>query len=178
MHAAIDDDRNAGQGADATAAVDADDIRAAERLGEELMSLGRLMQRIKSTWHTEYGQLDRTAYFVLFHLVRQGPQRSSALAEAMYSDPSTISRQVAALVAMGWVERRADQQDGRAVLLAATEEGERMFTRGVQARTEFMASLLAEWPTEQRDQLVALLGRLNRQLESARHDDATVRPSS
>ena len=52
----------------------------------------------------------------------EGPHRSNALAEAVHSDPSTVSRQIAALVKVGYVERRPDPADGRACLLAATDE--------------------------------------------------------
>ena len=63
------------------------------------------------------------ATMLLFHLCKDGPQRSSALAAAACVDPSTVSRQVADLVDLGLVERRADPHDGRATLLAATDRG-------------------------------------------------------
>ena len=53
-------------------------------------------------------------HFLLVHLVKGGPQRSGALAEAVHSDPSTISRQVAHLVRLGLVERTADPEDREA----------------------------------------------------------------
>ena len=63
------------------------------------------------------------AYGLLFQLVNDGPQRSSALAETACVDPSTVSRQVAQLVKAGLVERQSDPEDGRASLLVATERG-------------------------------------------------------
>jgi hypothetical protein len=55
-----------------------------------------------------------------------GPRRAGALADAVHSDPSTISRQIGHLVKLGYVERTADPEDGRATLLAATDEGRRV----------------------------------------------------
>src|SRR5262245_11500612 len=72
---------------------------------------------------SKLGGFDRSAFILLKNLIHMGPSRSSALAAAVHSDPSTVSRQVAALVRDGLVERRADQDDGRASLLAATPAG-------------------------------------------------------
>ena len=47
-------------------------------------------------------------------VINDGPICASALAEMVQSDPSTISRQVAALVRDGLLKRRADPIDGRA----------------------------------------------------------------
>nr|WP_284289046.1 MarR family transcriptional regulator [Angustibacter aerolatus] len=67
--------------------------------------------------------VEYSAYVLLFHLIRHGAMRSSALAEAVVSDPSTVSRQTASLVDLGLVERLPDPADRRAVLLAPTPAG-------------------------------------------------------
>src|SRR5437868_6066116 len=100
---------------------DAAEIQLAARLGDAMMGLSR-------QWAAVAAQLaklgiDRTAMMLLGTLTSIGPVRSNALAEAVYSDPSTISRQVATLVKDGLIERRADPADGRASLLAVTEKG-------------------------------------------------------
>src|SRR5438309_441447 len=51
-----------------------------------------------------------SAHLLLRALSVGGPMRASALAESVESDPSTVSRQVAALVRDGLVERRADPE--------------------------------------------------------------------
>jgi DNA-binding MarR family transcriptional regulator len=61
-----------------------------------------------------------SSYALLLHLIQDGPMRSSALAETVCADPSTVSRQAATLVELGLVERRPDPDDRRAVQLAAT----------------------------------------------------------
>ena len=58
-------------------------------------------------------------------LQTEGPLRAGALADCLQSDPSTVSRQVAALVKDGLLERRADPDDGRASLLVLTDAATR-----------------------------------------------------
>lgn len=62
-------------------------------------------------------------------LVEQGPLRSLALADALMLDKSTTTRVVDALVRKGYVERRADPGDARAVLLTATRAGRALHAR-------------------------------------------------
>src|SRR5687768_3147909 len=56
-------------------------------------------------------------------LVDHGPMRLSGLAERLFLDKSTTSRVVGTLVKKGYVEQRADAQDGRAIALSATRKG-------------------------------------------------------
>jgi DNA-binding MarR family transcriptional regulator len=112
--------------------------------------------------------LDKAAFVLIASLVFRGPLRTGALAEAVHSDPSTISRQVAALVQQGLVERRPDQHDGRACVLAVTAEGERMFARFQQARDEHIARMLATWPDDDLLRLIDLLERLNTDFDDYR----------
>ena len=66
-----------------------------------------------------------SAHVVLKCLQNEGPLRAGALADCIHSDPSTVSRQVAALVKDGLLERRADPDDGRASLLVLTDGRDR-----------------------------------------------------
>ena len=85
---------------------------------------------------------------LLFQLCKDGPQRSSALAATVCVDPSTVSRQIADLVDLGLVERRADPQDGRASLLAATEAGQERHRLLHERRDRAFAVMLADWSDE------------------------------
>jgi DNA-binding MarR family transcriptional regulator len=112
--------------------------------------------------------LDKAAFVLIASLVLRGPLRAGALAEAVHSDPSTISRQVAALVQQGLVERRPDQHDGRASVLAVTAEGQRVFDGFQRARCEHLAQMLAAWPDDDLLRLIELLERLNAAFEDYR----------
>jgi len=88
-----------------------------------------------------------------------GPMRASALAIDVHSDLSTVSRQVAALVAGGLLERRADPVDGRACLLAVTDAGLATIAAHEQARAAFFARVLDGWDAEELSRFTGLLER-------------------
>lgn len=145
------------------------DAPYASALSWELVRLSRTTQaiRIALATHDEDG-VEWSTYVLLFQLVRRGPQRSSALAGNVCVDPSTISRQVAQLVKLGLVERRADPDDGRATLLVATTEGERVHA-GVKFRRErAIARLVEHWAPDDVDTLTTLLLRLNDDFDTNR----------
>src|SRR3954452_9251487 len=82
------------------------DIELAGRLGRAMTQLLRAGARAKARTASWGGRLDAVAVSSLAALSDSGPLRASALAEATLSDPSTVSRQVAHLVGLGYVERR------------------------------------------------------------------------
>lgn len=143
----------------------------ADALGFELVRFGKLLTRAKARFASQHkSAIESAAYALLVHLVGDGPQRLTALADAVHSDTSTVSRQVGALVRHGLVERRADPLDGRACLLAATEDGERTFHQYRCHRTAAVAAMLARWPRDDVQHLVSLLGRLNTDMETFEPD--------
>ena len=80
-------------------------------------------------------------------------------AAAVHSDPSTISRQVATLVRDGFVERRADQDDGRASLLAATPAGVALLEEQRRRMGISLARVMKGWAPEEVDKFVELFER-------------------
>lgn len=84
--------------------------------------------------------------------------RASTLAASVQSDLSTVSRQVAALVGRGLLERRADQRDGRACLLVVTEAGRAAIAEHERGRQAFFDEVLTGWSTEE-------LGQFAQQME-------------
>lgn len=109
--------------------------------------------------------IDAVAFRVLARLVTAGPARLTALAEALHSDASTMSRQTSALVKAGLLERRPDAADGRASLLAATEQGTELYERFRKHRDTRLAGVLSDWPDDEVRQLARLLERYNAALE-------------
>ncbi len=140
---------------------------AADRLGTQLIRFMRAMGRSKTQLAKQgpHG-LDKLAFAVLFCLVHDGPQRTGKLAEQLHAEISTISRQTRSLVAHGMVERRADPVDGRACVLAATEDGVRVFEETRRQRNLWLAGILADWSEPDRSALIALLDRLNAEIET------------
>ena len=89
---------------------------------DSFIDLQRTVRRSKARLLAAAGNDVESATHLLLHTVEsEGPMRASALAASVHADLSTVSRQVAALVGRGLLERRADQRDGRACVLAVTE---------------------------------------------------------
>lgn len=144
-----------------------DELRTADSVGIELIRLVKLLDRKHAHHRAENPDaVERPTYLLLVHLVKDGPQRAGTLADAVHSDPSTVSRQIAQLVRLGLVERTADPQDGRATLLAATAEGHRVFEENRRTRTERIAALLADWDPDDRHRFAELLGRFTSDFET------------
>ena len=103
----------------------------AAQIGQDLARLLRVVAR----------QRHQAETYVLGVLLEKGPQRAGEIAQALGTDPSTVSRKVAALVDAGLVERRVDPADGR------------------RHRIAMVASVLSGWPEDSRRQLATLLGQ-------------------
>ena len=108
-----------------------------------------------------------SAHIVLKALQVEGPMRSSALADAIQSDPSTVSRQVAALVKDGLVERRADPVDGRASLLVLTPKAADVLTDHDDLRLQHFARMLDGWSARDVREFGRLLERFTDAYENA-----------
>ena len=159
----------------AAPADDRSDYEVADKLGRELVRFVRLINYFKTHVNKPTkGGVEGSAYPLLGSLVFDGPRRMTALAEAVHSDPSTVSRQISSLVTNGLVERQADPVDGRACLLAATAQGHELFDELRRKRTEHLAALLSEWDRDDRLRLVELFGRLNSDIESYQPDPSTT----
>lgn len=152
-------------------------LQDADALGVQLVRLGRMLAHTKARFlrRRDTDDLETASYILLFHLLGDGPQRTTALADAVYSDTSTVSRQVAALVRHGLVERRADPQDGRACLLAATEKGQEVLRQHRERQNETLACLLGGWERTDIRHLTSLLDRMNTELENFPPQEAAVR---
>ena len=81
---------------------------------------------------------------------------------------------MAQLVRAGLVERRADPLDGRACLLAATDDGRQLFDDLRAKRNQHLDQMLATWPLDRRQQLVELFDALNTDIENYRPQMATA----
>jgi DNA-binding MarR family transcriptional regulator len=108
-----------------------------------------------------------SAHVLLRALSHEGPMRSSVLAERVESDPSTVSRQVAALVRDGLVERRADLDDGRATLLVLTAKADSILREQNEIRLQYFNRMLQNWSAADLRRLAELLGRFTNDYDEA-----------
>ena len=119
------------------------DLELADRVAMAMVRLNKMHACVAAQMNK--AGVDKAAFVLLANLAHLGPSRSSALAEAVFSDPSTVSRQVAGLVKDGLVERRADPEDGRASVLVATEAGHLLLAERRQMRNAAIARMFGGW---------------------------------
>ncbi|WP_375477651.1 MarR family winged helix-turn-helix transcriptional regulator [uncultured Jatrophihabitans sp.] len=118
-------------------------------VANHFIRLIRASNKARARFLDEVGDAERSAHIILRLLQNEGPLRASAVAEHLYSDPSTVSRQVAELVKGGLLERESDPADGRASLLVLTDAAAALLARHDELRNQHFAALLADWTDEE-----------------------------
>jgi DNA-binding MarR family transcriptional regulator len=122
----------------------------------------RAVRRSKSRLLAQASNDVDSATLMLLHTVAlEGSMRASALAANVQADPSTVSRQVAALVRRGLLERQADQADGRVCVLVVTETGRKVIADHEQGRQAFFDQLLSDWSAEELREFAHQLDRFS-----------------
>jgi len=128
-------------------------------VADSFSELQRTVRRSKARLLATGDDVDSATQLLLHTVAADGPMRASALAASVQADLSTVSRQVAALVGRGLLERQADQFDGRACLLAVTDVGRAAIAEHEQGRQKFFDAVLADWNTEEMRQFARQLER-------------------
>jgi DNA-binding MarR family transcriptional regulator len=132
----------------------------AAAVAESFGEMQRTVRRWKARLLAAFGDDVDSATLLLLNTVEsEGPMRSSALAASVQADLSTVSRQVTTLVTRGLLERRADQRDGRACLLAVTEKGRAAIAEYEQGRQAFFEKVLSGWSAAEMGQFALQLER-------------------
>jgi DNA-binding MarR family transcriptional regulator len=134
------------------------EVECGHRLAGAMFGLGKQQASLSHRMSKSAG-VDRSTIFLLKALAMHGPSRSSELATAVHSDPSTVSRQVATLVRDGLVERMADPEDGRASVLLPTERGLELLAAQRQRLGLALARVVREWEPEDVSRFLELLER-------------------
>jgi DNA-binding MarR family transcriptional regulator len=133
---------------------------ATTQVTESFIDLQRTVRRAKARLLAAAGNDVESATHLLLHILQgEGPMRASALAASVPADLSTVSRQVTVLVSRGLLERRADQLDGRASLLAVTDAGRAAIAEHERGRQAFFDDVLSGWGTEELRQFARQLER-------------------
>jgi DNA-binding MarR family transcriptional regulator len=149
------------------ATVEPPDLDQAADIGSAILQLVRLYGSIRARV-TSGPDGDLSPLFLLVKLAHHGPSRASDLAEQMCADPSTVSRQVSSLVKSGLIERRADPADGRASILVPTELGMHRIRDHEQRRGATVWPVIADWPAQDRDDLLRLISKYTDGIEEHR----------
>ena len=141
-------------------------------LARQLRRQHRTLHALKALLARADGETDGAAAMLLATLGEQGPLRASALAEAVHSDPSTVSRQSAALVTRGLLERQPDPTDGRASRLALTAAGQEFLSALHARRLAMLGEALRGWEAGEVTAFAAAMHRFNDDLDRIRREVA------
>ena len=107
---------------------------------------------------------------ILQTILRRGPITATGLGSILDMDKAMVSRQVTKLRELDLVDARVAESDRRVMLLTASASAEATIV-GMQSRTssDYLARL-AEWSSEDLEQLQSLLHRFNSTAEDPRGD--------
>ncbi len=135
------------------------------------VAIARLSRRLR---RHELAGLTPTQLAALSTVERSGPLRLGDLAAAEGIAPSTLTRLVAVLEELGYVQRCADPKDARASTLAITQMGHETLERLREEGTVLLTQSLLLLTPEQRAALAAAVPALE-QLAGPDQADARAR---
>ena len=131
----------------------------------ELRVIGRRVKQVIAERATAvHPQLQSASYYLLVHLVENGPTRGSELSCQFGIDKGAISRQIQHLVDLGLAVRSPDPEDGRAQLVSASEEATLLITETAAKQRKVWREQLSGWSDAELADLAAQLGRFNSDL--------------
>jgi DNA-binding MarR family transcriptional regulator len=135
----------------------------AERLA---LVVGRLNRRLQAaTGGLSHGLLSAMAV-----ISKHGPLRLSDLAQLEGVSAPSMTRTVAELEARGYLMRRPDPDDGRAVLVEAAEAGTSAVLDARTTRAQLVSELLAGLDAKDAAAIAAALPALERLIDRAPAD--------
>jgi DNA-binding MarR family transcriptional regulator len=135
-----------------------------EEIRRALVTLRRLFQRkeLAELWAAAFGEethLDYTELRLLDAVGIAEPTTVGEIAQRLGIDPSRASRQVARAVASGFLRRRAEQGDGRKVVLEVTRRGAALQRRGSELTRARIALAIDGWNAADRRLFAELFAR-------------------
>lgn len=130
-------------------------------LGTELLRIGRLRAASYAG-----ARLESSAFRILWLLVEQGPLTQRELSEQLQLERSTVTRQVAAALERGLLERHDSAGRGGRVL-RPTAAGEEAYRHDGALRATRLSTALADLGPDRAQRLVADLRAFNDALDRA-----------
>lgn len=109
--------------------------------------------------------LTPTGYLILAHLIERGSMRASSVVEGFNLDKGAVSRHVQSLVDFGLATKERDPDDGRAWVVAPTEDGRARMGALATRRRAHLEDRLGDWSDDELHEFVADLGRYNASLD-------------
>ncbi|GAA4547386.1 MarR family winged helix-turn-helix transcriptional regulator [Amycolatopsis samaneae] len=136
------------------AATDTTDIDA---VTDAVLTASRLLVAVSVRSVAAAGELTLPQFRLLVVLHTRGPLKHAVLADQLGVTPSTASRMVDRLVAVGMVERLSSPTSRREIVLELTREGGRIVRQVMARRRKEIAKIVARMPDRARRGLVEVL---------------------
>lgn len=146
-------------------------------LGFLLHDVSRLLRRNFNRRAEKLG-LTQAQWQTLAHIARCEGIRQVQIADLLEVQPITLSRLVDKLAAAGWVERRPDPQDRRAVQLYLTAKAQPLLEDIRALATESRAEAFVGFTDAERERLIDSLLALKCNLQKADQDACAAEVSS
>ncbi|QEN08625.1 MarR family transcriptional regulator [Oceanispirochaeta crateris] len=102
----------------------------------------------------------RVQWIALYYIEKSDGIRRSALAEMMHSQETSIARLINRLVKNGFVERKTDPDDRRAVKIFCTDLGHQMYEKLLPVCDSFYKKIIKDIPKEELETFRSVLDRL------------------
>ncbi|MGD9962180.1 MarR family winged helix-turn-helix transcriptional regulator [Nocardioides sp.] len=138
---------------------------ANDEIEQQLLLLLRRTQAIHVRTSSGDVLIERSSYGILCLILDEGPQRLGTIAQTFTLDPSTITRQVQAVVKAGLAEKTVDPSDRRAMLLSLTPEGRTAIKEARAHRRAMLEELMKNWTEDERTEFGRALRRFNTTVE-------------
>jgi DNA-binding MarR family transcriptional regulator len=103
--------------------------------------------------------IDRALFPLLVYIERKGPIGVGQLGELIGRDYSTVSRQVAKLEDLGFIQRRASKEDSRVNEALITAKGRTLTDALDKTRQRLAEQLLQDWSKKDLKELTRLMRR-------------------
>lgn len=144
-------------------------------LGFLLNDVSRLIRR-NFNRRVEALGLTQVQWRAIAHLWRNQGINQAALADILEVQPISLTRLIDRLAASGWVERRPDPRDRRAVRLVLTAKAQPILAKIEVIAGEIREQALAGLPENRRKLLSEMLLSMKRSLLAAEADAQSQQP--
>jgi len=146
------------------------DLEVAIKIGKAWRDLRRGASSVAIRDYFFGTEIDAGQMDTLDVLTYRPSWRMSALAEAMRVDPSTATRAVQRLVASDLATRHTDADDGRCVVVTATDTARELHSRIDQRRRFVISRLMSAFTVAERGDLAELMRRFVHELDEVVKD--------
>jgi DNA-binding MarR family transcriptional regulator len=111
--------------------------------------------------------LTQAQWRAIAFLARNEGVNQACLAESLEVQPITLARLIDRMQAAGWVERRTDPEDRRAVRLYLTDKCQPILAEMHERATQMLEAVLSGVSTAARKQLIETLSQIKQNLSEA-----------